>query len=140
MARRLRLHVPGGFYHVTLRGNHQQPIFFAATDRDLLNRIVAEAIAELRARIHAFCWMTNHVHLLVQVSDEPLGRLMHRIASKYARTVQARIATTGHLFERRYHAALVDTDRYLIAVLRYIHLNPVGPATASIFARRTAPG
>ena len=125
MARRLRLHLPGGFYHVTLRGNHRQPIFFVEQDRDLLDGVVAEAVGRLDARIHAYCWMTNHLHLLVQVADAPLGRLMLRIASRYARRMQASLATTGHLFERRYHAVLVDADSYLLALIRYIHLNPV---------------
>jgi REP element-mobilizing transposase RayT len=125
MARRLRIHLPGGFYHVTLRGNHQQAIFLADGHHDLLDRIVAEAAASEDARIHAYCWMTNHIHLLTQVSGRPLGRLMLRIASRYARTVQSHMATTGHLFERRYHASLVDADRYLLAIVRYIHLNPV---------------
>jgi REP element-mobilizing transposase RayT len=125
MARRLRIHLPGGFYHVTLRGNHQQPIFLADGHHGLLDRIVAEAAAVEDARIHAYCWMTNHIHLLAQVAARPLGRLMLRIASRYARTVQSHMATTGHLFERRYHASLIDVDRYLLAVVRYIHLNPV---------------
>lgn len=128
MARRLRLHVPGGFYHVTLRGNHQQPVFFRDADRLLLDSIIADAIDALDARVHAYCWMTNHIHMLVQVSDQPLGRVIHRIASRYARKVQARLRTTGHLFERRYHGVLVDSDRYLLAVVRYIHLNPVEAA------------
>lgn len=125
MARRLRRHVPGGFYHVTLRGNHRHPIFFSDTDHDLLDTVVAEAVDRLKARIHAYCWMTNHLHLLVQVSDAPLSRLMLRIASQYARRVQASLATTGHLFERRYRAVLVDADHYLLSLIRYIHLNPV---------------
>lgn len=125
MARRLRLHVPGGFYHVTVRGNHRQPIFFAASDRDRLDDIVAEATDHVAARIHAYCWMTNHIHILVQISDAPLGKLIQRIASRYARAVQARLETTGHLFERRYHAILVDADAYLMTLVRYIHLNPV---------------
>jgi REP element-mobilizing transposase RayT len=125
MARRLRLHVPGGFYHVTLRGNHRRPIFFADSDRELLDTVVAEAVGRLAARVHAYCWMTNHLHLLVQVSDAPLGRLILRLASRYARQVQAWLPTTGHLFERRYHAVLVDADNYLLTLVRYIHLNPV---------------
>lgn len=125
MPRRLRLHVPGGFYHVTLRGNHRQPIFFSDADRDRLDDVVAEAIFRLDARIHAYCWMTNHIHMLVQIADAPLGKLMLRIASQYARAVQSRLDTTGHLFERRYHAILVDADAYLITLMRYIHLNPV---------------
>lgn len=125
MARVPRLHVPGGFYHVTLRGNHRQPIFFSPHDFDLLGEIVAEVIAAHGAYVHAYCWMTNHAHLLLQVSDVPLGRVMLRIASRYARTVQAHLSTTGHLFEKRYHSTLIDVDRYFLAVLRYIHLNPV---------------
>lgn len=125
MARRPRLHVPGGIYHVTLRGNHQQPIFFRDSDRCLLDGIVERSIERCNARIHAFCWMTNHIHLLVEISDMPLGKLMLRIGSGYARTVQLRLETSGHLFERRYHASLVNTDRYLLAAVRYLHRNPV---------------
>lgn len=125
MARRPRLHIPGGFYHVTLRGNHRQPVFFAETDRDRLDDVVAEAVHRLAARVHAYCWMTNHIHALVQISDVPLGQLILRIASQYARAVQTRLDTTGHLFERRYHAVLVDADAYLMTLVRYIHLNPV---------------
>lgn len=125
MARRPRLHLPGGFYHVTLRGNHRQAIFRDDGDRFLLNAIFAEVIPTQGARVHAYCWMSNHVHALIQVSDVPLGRIILRIASRYARMVQASMSTTGHLFERRYHSTLVDCDRYLLAVIRYIHLNPV---------------
>lgn len=125
MSRRPRIHFPGAFYHVTLRGNHRQQIFFRPEDRDLLSEIVAEAIGRHRARVHAYCWMSNHIHLLVQVSDAPLGRIMLRIGSRFARAVQRHLGTTGHLFERRYHPVLVDADEYLLAVLRYIHRNPV---------------
>lgn len=125
MARQPRLHVPGGFYHVTLRGNHRQAIFFSESDRNTLDWLVAEALTRYAARLHAFCWMTNHLHLLVQISDIPLGRLIFLIASRYARRIQAGFDTTGHLFERRYHAILVDADAYLLTLIRYIHLNPV---------------
>jgi REP element-mobilizing transposase RayT len=125
MSRPLRIHVPGAFYHVTLRGNHQQAIFFTPADRTLLEEIIRDVISRFATRVHAYCWMNNHVHLLMQVDEMPLGRLMLRIASRYARTVQARLETTGHLFERRYHAALVAADDYLLELLRYIHLNPV---------------
>jgi putative transposase len=125
MARRLRIHLPGGFYHVTLRGNHRLPIFFKESDRELLDSIVADVITSQHARVHAFCWMTNHLHLVIQISDMPLGTIMMRIASRYARILQADMATTGHLFERRYHCKLIDADNYLLAVIRYIHLNPV---------------
>ncbi len=69
--------------------------------------------------------MTNHLHFFIQVGDTPLGMVMRDIASNYARAFQAKLDTTGHLFERRYYAKVVDVDTYLFAVLRYIHLNPV---------------
>lgn len=125
MPRPLRIHVPAAFYHVTLRGNHRQNIFFRPADRTLFEEITAEVIDRFNARLHAYCWMTNHVHLLLQVADTPLGRIMLRIAGRYARTVQKTLRTTGHLFEKRYHPVLVDAGHYLVELLRYIHLNPV---------------
>jgi hypothetical protein len=69
--------------------------------------------------------MTNHLHALVQVSDIPLGAVMQRIAQRYSRHRHSRMRTTGHLFERRYKAWLVDVDMYFVALLRYIHRNPL---------------
>ena len=132
MPRPHRLHVPGGFYHVTLRGNHREPIFRIPADREELDRIVGEATVRHGVTVHAYCWMTNHLHLLVQVAEAPLGRTIHAVAMRYARRFQRALPTTGHLFERRYRARLVDTDSYLLDVIRYIHLNPV----ASGLARR----
>lgn len=125
MPRRLRVHLPGGFYHATLRGNHQQPLFRVDSDRRLLDAIVAKSLEKCSARLHAYCWMTNHLHFLMQVGDQPLGNVMREIASNYARAFQQNLDTTGHLFERRYHATLVDADAYLLELVRYIHLNPV---------------
>ena len=125
MPRPLRIHVPGTFHHITLRGNHQQRIFASENDRLKLNDVVARVIARSDLRIHAYCWMTNHLHLLVEVGAEPMGIAMRLISSTYARAYQKRLPTRGHLFERRYHSRLVDVDAYLLAVVRYIHLNPV---------------
>lgn len=82
MPRLPRLHVPGGCYHVILRGNHREAIFGSDRDRIELNRIVAEGLIRYQARLHVFCWMTNHLHALVQIGDEPLGKLMHHIAKE----------------------------------------------------------
>jgi len=132
MPRKPGLHVPGGLYHVTLRGNHRQDLFRRDADRRRLDTIVQEALAPCGARVHAFTWMTNHIHLLVQVGERPLGALMQRIGTRFARAMQRNMRTTGHLFERRYHALLVDVDSYFLELLRYIHLNPV---RAGIVAR-----
>jgi putative transposase len=125
MVRALRLHLPGGFYHTTLRGNHRENIFAVANDRLLLNTIVEQALTRYGAQIHAYCWMTNHLHMLVQVGEVPLSRVMQKIASGYARAFQLNRETTGHLFENRFYSVLVDADSYLMELIRYIHLNPV---------------
>lgn len=75
MPRLPRLHVPGGCYHVILRGNHREALFATAGDRQALNEIVGEAIGKLGARVHAFCWMTNHLHALIQIGEPPLGKV-----------------------------------------------------------------
>jgi len=112
-------------YHVTLRGNHRQDIFFAPADRHRLSELFAEVLEQFSARLHAYCYMSNHVHALIQVGDVPLGKLIMRVAGQYARSTQARMQTTGHLFEKRYYPVLVDVDQYFLTLLCYIHLNPV---------------
>lgn len=85
MPRHPRLHVPRGFYHVTLRGNHSESIFSTDGDRQKLNAIVAEAIDKYGARVHLFCWMTNHLHFLLQIGEVKAGKVVQRIAMRYSR-------------------------------------------------------
>ena len=125
MPRKPRIHVPGGLYHVILRGNNRQAIFCDDGDRHRWMRLLEMGIERYRCRIHAYCWMTNHVHLAVQVSDLPLGAMIRWVASQYSRSTNKRLEKTGHLFERRYRGRLVDTDGYLLQLVRYIHRNPV---------------
>lgn len=125
MTRPLRLHVPGSLYHVILRGNNRQEIFFSAADRVYLDQLVGRATESLGATVHAFCWMPNHIHMAIRIGDVPLGRLMQWIASRYAFHVNRQRDATGHLFERRYRALLVDVEAYALQLIRYIHLNPV---------------
>jgi REP element-mobilizing transposase RayT len=132
MPRQRRVHVPGGLYHAVLRGNHRQAIFAGRRDYLCFEEIVALAVERYGASVFAYCWMTNHVHLAIQAGDAPLGAVMGVMASRYARAKQRALVTTGHLFERRYRARLVDAERYLLALVRYIHLNPV---RAGIVAR-----
>ena len=125
MGRPIRIHVDGGIYHVIMRGNAREPIFFDSNDHRELNQITAEGLERYNCRLHAFCWMTNHIHAAIQVSDRPLSEFMCWSASKYARFINRKRGRTGHLFERRHKAFLVRDDAYLLGLVRYIHLNPV---------------
>lgn len=125
MARPRRIHVHGGIYHAMLRGNHRNAIFHTPGDREEFEDILGQAVERFGSRVLAYCWMTNHVHLIVQVADHPLGRIVQILSSRYARQYQRRVPTTGHLFERRYRARLITDVGYLLQAVRYIHLNPV---------------
>lgn len=125
MPRKPRLHVSGGFYHVILRGNHREPLFRTPGDRSYLNVLVGDVADRFELRILAYCWMTNHLHMALRVGDCPLAKPMQRLAMRFSRHIHADAGQVGHLFERRFRAILVDADSYLLALVRYIHLNPV---------------
>jgi putative transposase len=131
MSRKPRIHVPGGFYHVILRGNSRQNIFLAEADRFTWGSLVSDSVDRYEHRIHAYCWMTNHVHLAVQAGREPLAGCMGFLASNYARKFNLKTTRTGHLFERRYIAILIQEDAYLQELVRYIHMNPVRAGLAA---------
>lgn len=108
-----------------LRGNGGQPIFFGDADRQSFEALVAEGVTRFGHRIHAYCWMTNHVHLALQVHHTPLSKIMQNLSFRYTRWLNRQHGRTGHVFQGRYKALLVDADAYLLPLIRYIHLNPV---------------
>ena len=99
MGRKPRVHVSGGFYHVLLRGNSRQNIFLEHADRDIWQSVVRRVFTGQEHRLHAFCWMTNHVHMAVQAGSQPLANAMSFLASQYARRFNLRHQRTGHLFD-----------------------------------------
>ncbi len=125
MARKPRIHYPTALYHVIIRGNGGQEIFYSKADRFRFYLLLQEGIERYGHLIHAFCLMTNHVHLAIQVGDIALPRIIQNISFRYTRWVNWRGGRTGHLFQGRYKAVLVDADSYLLELTRYIHLNPV---------------
>ena len=125
MARKPRVHYPGALYHVILRGNAGQNIFDDDQDRTRFYLLAQEGIERFGHRIHAFCLMSNHVHLAIQVDVVSLSRILQNLSFRYTRRVNGRRKSSGHLFQGRYKAVRVDTDSGLNALTRYILLNPV---------------
>ena len=125
MPRPLRVHVPDGIYHVILRGNDRNPIFFCRADRDDWEDLVSVGVKRYEISIHGYCWMTNHIHMAVQVTDRPLWEFMRWLASRYAYITNRRLNRTGHLFERRHRARFILDETYLATLVRYIHRNPI---------------
>jgi putative transposase len=112
--------------HVIQRGNNRQRIFFADEDFQLYRRWLGEAAAQHGCAIHAYVLMPNHVHLLLTPRDAAsLPRLMQSLGRRYVRYINAARKRTGTLWEGRYRAAPIDSERYLLTCSRYIELNPV---------------
>lgn len=125
MPRNPRVHVPGGIYHVILRGNAREPLFFSNRDYLILNDLVGEIVLRYELEVYAFCWMTNHMHAVVRIGEKPLSQPIQWLATQYARYLNWRRNRSGHVFERRHRAFLVEKERYLAHLVRYIHRNPV---------------
>jgi putative transposase len=125
MARIARVVVPDLPHHATQRGNRREPVFFEADDYRLYRCLIAAAAGRARAAVWAYCLMRNHVHLIVTPADEE--RLQATFAEahrRYTGAINARHRRTGHLFEGRFGAVVMD-EPHLLAAARYIALNPV---------------
>ena len=125
MGRKPRVHFPGALYHVISRGNQRQDIFLDDKDRTAYLSYLSEYKARYSIEVYAYALMRNHTHLLFEVHELPLSRLMQSLLFRYARYFNKRYGQGGHLFQGRYRAILCDKDAYLLELVRYIHLNPV---------------
>ncbi len=125
MARPPRLEFPGAVYHVTARGNERRAVFRDTHDRERYLTRVAIYREKFRFQLLAFCLMSNHLHLAIRTGQAGLSRIMAGLQSSYAQWFNRRHNRVGHLFQGRYGALLVQEERHLFALLRYIHLNPV---------------
>ena len=125
MARRPRLFAAGVLYHVIVRGNQRQKTFTAESDYQAYIERLARYRKKYDYVLHAYCLMPNHVHLLVESSEQPLAKFMQGLQQSYSQYFNLRHRKTGHVFEGRYKAILCQKDQYLLQLIRYIHLNPV---------------
>lgn len=126
MARRPRLVIAGYPHHLIIRGNNRQDIFLDEGDRRRFRALLGEVMADAAVAIHGYVLMTNHVHLVVTPEDSAaLSGAMQRLGRRYVRYFNDRHLRSGTLWEGRFRAALVQSDRYLLACLRYVESNPV---------------
>ena len=125
MARALRIQYKNACYHVSCRGNGRQHIFLADSDRKKFLELLTRSIEIYEVRLIAFVLMTNHFHLIVKTPRANLKDLMRHFNISYTAYFNKRHGRSGHLYQGRYKAFLIDADSYLLAVSRYLHLNPV---------------
>jgi REP element-mobilizing transposase RayT len=131
MARPIRIEYPGAVYHVTARGNERRKIFRGDKDRQCFLDTLIEAVEQFGLRLHGFCLMPNHFHLLVETPQANLSRGIGWLQTTYSIRFNRRHKRSGHLFQGRFKAHLVEAKSYAKTVLRYLHLNPVRPRDKS---------
>ncbi len=114
-----------GIYHVMMRGINRQIIFEEAEDYEKMKQVILDCREKSGFELYAYCLMSDHIHLLLKEKKEPLGIIFRRIGSQYVYWYNTKYSRTGHLFQDRFRSEPVETDDYLLTVLRYIHRNPV---------------
>jgi putative transposase len=140
MARKLRVQYKGAIYHVTIRGVERRAIFDDEDDRERFLERLEDAVKEYGVRLYLFCLMTSHAHFLIETPRGNLSAFMHKLQTAYTVYFNLRHKRVGHLMQGRFGAKPVEGNEYLLALSRYIHLNPVyvGPMREQPLARRLA--
>jgi REP element-mobilizing transposase RayT len=125
MPRQARLDVPGALHHIMVRGINKTDIFGDDQDRTRFLERLGVTVMEGQCTVYAWALMTNHVHILFKSGKQGISSVMRKLLTWYAQYYNRRHKRTGHLFENRYKSILCDEDNYLLALVRYIHLNPL---------------
>jgi len=125
MSRPLRIQYPDAWYHVMNRGRRGEEIFTRKNDYTVFIDLIKELVEDYNVKIAAYCLMPNHYHLLVQTPDANISRSMRHLNGVYTQRFNRIHHCDGQLFRGRYKSILVDADRYLLELLRYIHRNPL---------------
>jgi len=125
MARVARLKSNSGIYHVMIRGINKQLILEDDEDNQKFLEVLKECKILSEYKLYAYCFMGNHIHLLMKNEKENLEQIFKRIGARYVYYYNWKYKRNGHLFQDRFKSEPIDDDSYLLAVLRYIHRNPV---------------
>ena len=114
MARLLRIEYEGAFYHVTARGNERGKTFFLKPDYERFKDYLRKAQDKYGYLFHSFVLMTNHYHLLIETLSMNLSQVMHYVNASYTGYVNRKRHRSGHLFQGRYKAIVIERDSYLL--------------------------
>ncbi len=125
MPRQAREKSETGIYHIMLRGINKQRIFKDSQDKEKLFQTLKYYKKVSGFELYGYCFMKNHIHMLIKESLEPISLIMKRISSSYVYWYNTKYQRCGHLFQERFKSEVVEDDAYFFTVLRYIHQNPV---------------
>jgi putative transposase len=125
MSRKPRRKSRGGIYHIMLRGINRQTIFEDERDKYRLLETIEKFKEKSNFELYSYCFMDNHIHLLLKETEEPVSLIIKRISASYVYWYNNRYERCGHLFQDRFKSEAVETIPYFLTVLRYIHQNPL---------------
>ena len=125
MTRRQRIHYPGALYHVIVRGNNREKVFSEEIQKEKYLKILKKYKQKQKFMVFAYCILDNHAHILIEVSDTPLSKIMQSVQQTFTQWVNRKYQRTGHVFQQRYNAFLCNKHNYLLQLIKYIHNNPV---------------
>ena len=125
MARPLRIEYEGAVYHITSRGNARERIFLTDSDCIEFLDVLGHVVARFGWICHAYCLMSNHYHLLIETPSPNLSRGMQLLNGVYTQRFNRAMQRSGHIFQGRFKAILVERESHLLELARYVVLNPV---------------
>jgi len=131
-----------GVYHVMLRGNERKDIFMDDEDKARFLDVLYTKREQESYFIYSYCLMDNHIHLVIKEANDSISRIMRRITTSYVGYFNRKYKRVGHLFQDRYKSENVESDGYLLTVIRYVHQNPekAGLAKAETYPWSSYPG
>ncbi len=124
MARKERIHYEGALYHVICRGNNRDYIFEKEHEKAKYLELLRTYKKRYRFKLYAYCIMGNHAHMLIEVGEIPLSKIMQGVQQVYTYYYNKKNNRSGHVFQQRHKAILCNRDHYLLSLIRYIHQNP----------------
>src|SRR5512136_2815332 len=125
MARPLRIQYPGAFYYITGKGSEERRIFLSSADYEKFKEYLLEAQRKFHVVVHCYVLLGNEYQLIAETREANLSRFMHHLAGNYTTYFNTRRRITGHLFQGRFKAILIEEKSLLLELTRYMHLNPV---------------
>ena len=125
VARRPRRELPNGFFHATARGTNRTAIFLDDRDCEAFARLLVLVQKRWHWKVAAFCLMPNHYHVVLESTVEQLSKGMHALNGRHARRFNERHGRSGHLFQERFDARVIESESYFHASCQYVLENPV---------------
>ncbi|MGD0335568.1 MAG: transposase [Candidatus Omnitrophota bacterium] len=126
MPRTARLTIKNGCYHVITRGNQKQSVFGDTRDYEKYLQFLVRYRKRYKFRLYCFCFMPNHVHLVIEVNDpQNLEKIMRGINLSYTLYFNFKYKKVGHLWQDRFMSKILYKDKYLLDCINYIETNPV---------------